>query len=133
MSKEHAQPHPQDAPSSALRFSSRLLHIVVTSAAIAAALAVAWRAREPLPLARTIAGHQSEGCRFGVQPYIFVDAGGTLFNETPQEWSLLPFDAACQPRELVSPLLNASRSAEPRDDKLVIMLFGDRRGPQSSC
>ena len=130
MLKEHAHPQPQDAPSFPVRLTSRLIHIVVTSAAIAAALAVVWRTQDPLSRARTTLGHRSQtrGCQFGTQPYIFEDAGGTVFNETPQEWRLLPFDAACQPQALVSPLLNASRSVVPQNDKLVVMLIGDRRG-----
>ncbi len=136
MSKEHAQPQPQDAPAFPVRLLSRVIHIVVTSVAIAAALAVVWRAYDPLSRARTTVGHHSsrEGCQFGTQPYIFEDANGTVFNETPQEWRLLPLDAACEAQELVGPLLNASRSAVPRDDKLVVMLFGDRRADgNASC
>jgi len=135
MSKEHAQPQPHDAPSFVVRLTSRLIHIFVTSVAIAAAVAVVWRTQDPLSRARTTLRHHSQtrDCQYGTQSYFFEDADGTAFNQTPQEWRLLPFDAACEPRELVGPLLSASRSAVPQDDKLVIMLFGDRRADGTSA
>ena len=127
---EHAQPQPPDAPSFPQRLTSYSVNIFFTSVAIVAAFALVLRAQQPRLCSRALESHKSEACHFGVQPYQFVGAGGKLYNETPHEWSLLPYDAACEPRDLAAPLLNASRSAGPRDDKLAIMLFGDRCGRQ---
>ena len=71
-------------------------------------------------------GEGSPSCRFGAQPYCFEDGGGRAFNETPQEWRLRSLDPACEPRELVAPLLNTSRRTGPSANQLVIMIFGDR-------
>ena len=59
-------------------------------------------------------------------PTFSGDGGKAKFNGTPQEWRLLPLDPACEPRQLVAPLLNASRHAVPSAEQLVIMFFGDR-------
>ena len=54
------------------------------------------------------------------------DSGSAKYNEMPAEWRLRTYDPACEPRELVAPLLNATLQGEPRDDRLIILMFGDR-------
>ena len=103
-------------------------YIVITTLALVG-VGLVWRSQLPVshgfPRARD-GRRDSEGRRFGVQPYFFGDGGKAKFNGTPQEWRLLPLDPACEPRQLVAPLLNASRHAVPSAEQLVIMFFGDR-------
>ena len=72
------------------------------------------------------AGERLPGCDFGGQPYYFEDSGSAAYDVTPPEWRPRAFDAACEPRDLVGPLLNASLRAEPSENPLVILTFGDR-------
>ena len=102
-----------------------LVSAIVTTLATAAALALVWRSGLVHRHVQILSGHGS--CHYGDQPYYFLRSGSSAFNETPHAWRLRPLDAACEPRELVAPLLNASGDPEPSARPLVIMLFGDRR------
>ena len=105
---------------------SHLLHTIVISVATVVAFALVWRTQQSRLGARTLEVHRSEGCQFGVQPYYFEDSGSAAYNETPAEWRLVPHDPNCEPRQLIGPLLNASRNGDTSDQRLVIMFFGDR-------
>ena len=104
---------------------SGLIPPFVSGAAFATCvLAFVWRAQQAHDAARSY----TDGCQLGRQPYYFDDGGSAKFNETPQphDWRLLSLDPACQPRQLVAPMINASRRAVPRAAPLALMFFGDR-------
>ncbi len=107
------------------------LNAVVSTVAAVAVCALLWRVHDPH--AGALLTGQSGGvdwppggCQYGAQPYYFEDSGSAQFNDTPGEWRLRTFDSACEPRQLVEPLLNASRGGQRRADPLVILIFGDR-------
>jgi hypothetical protein len=122
-------------PSRALELG--LGRIVATAAASFALLAATWAAvGNHRRFAVTVRlSDRSPRCRHGSQAYYFEDSGDAAFDETPREWRLRPFDSACEPRDLVTMLLNATGSGQDDDGgggcdtQLVIALYGDRWTP----
>ena len=103
--------------------------ILLALAAIAGS-ALFWRAQpqHAVLLASTADIRPGRGhCAYGAQPYFFEESGPITFDQPPAEWRAVSLDADCAPRQLIEPLLNASRRGEPSADRLVIMLFGDRQ------
>ena len=106
-----------------------LSSIVSIAIATCALIAVIWGAqRYHTAAGSTCLNTSVHGCRFGSQAYFFED-GGTAFNEAPPEWRLRAFDSACQPRQLLATLFNASSSGDDSGgsaQQLVIAMYGDR-------
>ena len=104
------------------------LALLLTAAAVAGS-ALVWRTQQPLQALRyasTVDVRRTGTCHYGAQPYLFEESGPMRFDAAPDKWRLVPLDPACAPRELITPLLNASRRGEASADRLVIMFFGDR-------
>ena len=102
--------------------------LLFTVAAVAGTTLV-WRTQQPqqaLLNASTVDVRRSGTCRYGDQPYFFEESGPMTFDEAPDSWRVVPLDGACAPRELVTPLLNASRLGKTSEKRPVLMFFGDR-------
>ena len=63
------------------------------------------------PTAAALLSGTVPACKYGRQPYYFVESEGAQFNETPASWQLHAYDPRCQPRALVEVLVDADRSS----------------------
>ena len=106
------------------------------------------------PTAAALLSGTVPACRYGSQPYYFVESERAQFNETPTSWQIRAYDPRCQPRALLDSLVGAGRSNDSRtgsdagsnvggdgcsvdsDRQLTAIIYGDRCARQlapSAC
>jgi len=90
------------------------------------------------PTAAALLSGAVPACKYGSQPYYFVDSERAQFNETPTSWHVHAYNPKCQPRALLDSLVsgghsNGSRTGSDadgcsvdRDRQLTAIIYGDR-------